>query len=150
MLVRQRTQTINALRGHLAEHGIVAPQGIPNLKRLAVIPDDPEIAMPSTVREPGRLYMEQIDDQNARITELEKRLRDASHASDALARLRTMPGIGQITAVAIESFAPDLRTFRCGRGFSAWLGLVPRQHSTGASRGSTGCRRSDSAISDGF
>jgi transposase len=131
MLVRQRTQTINALRAHLAEHGIVAPAGAANVKRLAAIVDDDTAEIPELVREIAQLYLTQIAEQASRIAGLETRLRGLARESRELARLQTMPGVGPITAVAIESFAPDLRSFRCGRDFSAWLGLVPRQNSTG-------------------
>jgi len=131
MLVRQRTQTINALRAHLAEHGVVAPAGAVNVKRLADLVEDDSAPLPDLVREMAGLYLEQIETLTSRIDDLEARLRELARASVDLARLQTMPGVGPITAVAIESFAPDLRAFRSGRDFSAWLGLVPRQHSTG-------------------
>ena len=131
LLVRQRTQTINALRAHLAEHGIVAPSGTANLRRLAEVLGDNAADMPETLRELGHMYLTQIDEQTLRIRELEKRLREAAAGNEQLARLQTMPGVGPITAIAIESFAPDLKVFQRGRDFSAWLGLVPRQHSTG-------------------
>lgn len=131
LLVRQRTQAINALRAHLAEHGIVAPSGTANLKRLAEVLGDNAADMPETLRELGHMYLTQIDEQTLRIRELEKRLREAATGNEQLARLQTMPGVGPITAIAIESFAPDLTVFQRGRDFSAWLGLVPRQHSTG-------------------
>jgi transposase len=77
------------------------------------------------------LYLEQIETLTSRIDALEARLRELARKSADVARLQTMPGVGPITAVAIESFAPDLAVFGSGRDFSAWLGLVPRQHSTG-------------------
>ena len=131
MLVRQRTQTINALRAHLAEHGTMAPAGVARVKRLAAIVDDEAAEVPELVRDLARLHLTQTAEQASRIAGLERRLRDLARESRDLARLQTMPGVGPITAVAIESFAPDLRVFGPGRDFSAWLGLVPRQHSTG-------------------
>jgi transposase len=131
MLVRQRTQTINALRAHLAEHGVVAPVGAVNVKRLAHLVEDDSTPIPDLVRDMAALYLEQIETLTSRIDALEARLRELARKSADVARLQTMPGVGPITAVAIESFAPDLAVFGSGRDFSAWLGLVPRQHSTG-------------------
>jgi len=131
LLVRQRTQLINALRGHLAEHGVVAPQGTAHVKRLADVIGDETAALPATVRQIGRLYLEQIDVLSGKIDALGKKLRAEAGQGEATRRLQTMPGVGPITAVAIESFAPPMETFRRGRDFAAWVGLVPRQNSTG-------------------
>lgn len=131
ILVRQRVDLINALRGHLAEHGVVAPQGATHVRKLSVAVNDEASDLPTTVREMATVYLEQIDLLAAQIAELEKRIRaEAAHA-ETTKRLQTMPGVGPVTAVAIESFAPAMTTFRRGRDFAAWLGLVPRQNSTG-------------------
>ena len=130
-LVRQRTQLINALRGHLAEFGRVAPKGPANLKVLANALDDEATDLPSLVREMGTIYLDQI----ARLTAVIEQLADAREAAsktDAqVRRLCTIPGIGPVTAGAVSAFAPELDTFDSGRNFAAWLGLVPRQRSTG-------------------
>lgn len=130
-LVRQRTQLINALRGHLAEFGPVAPKGPASLKVLEAALGDETSALPGTVREMGAIYIQQI----ARLTELIERLSDeletATKTDVQLRRLCTIPGIGPVTAGAVAAFAPDLETFDSGRNFAAWLGLVPRQRSTG-------------------
>ncbi len=131
LLVRQRTQTINALRGHLAEHGIVAPQGAVQVKRLADAINDDTSRLPALVRDLGELYLEQIESLATKIGDLDKRLRTAAAQAETTRRLQTMPGVGPITAVAMETFAPPMEEFRRGRDFAAWLGLVPRQHSTG-------------------
>jgi len=131
LLVRQRTQLINALRGHLAEHGVVAPLGPVHVKRLADAVENETAALPATVREIGRLYLNQIDVLSGKIDGLEKKLRAEAGQAETTRRLQTMPGVGPITAVAIESFAPPMETFRRGRDFAAWVGLVPRQNSTG-------------------
>ena len=131
LLVRQRTQTINALRGHLAEFGVVAAQGPAHVDRLASALEDPDPGLPDAVRELGSLLFEQIAGFNAKIEGLEKDIH-ASVRQDAEARrLMSVPGIGPITAMAIQAFAPPMEGFRRGRDFAAWLGLVPRQHSTG-------------------
>lgn len=131
LLVRQRTQLINALRGHLAEHGVVAPQGTAHLKRLADVITDERGGLPGAVRELGAVYLDQITALDERIQDLEKRLRVAAGESDTTQLLQTMPGVGPITATALETFAPPMETFQRGRDFAAWLGLVPNQHSTG-------------------
>lgn len=131
MFVGQRTQLINALRGHLAEHGLVAARGPAHLKRLADAIEDDDMPLPETVRELGQMYLGQIEYLNARIAELDVKMRNAAKEASMARRAQTMPGVGPITALAIETFAPDLASFRRGRDFSAWLGLVPKQHSTG-------------------
>ena len=131
LLVRQRTQLINAVRGHLAEHGVVAAQGPAHLKRLADAIGDEASLLPMMVQELGKLFLEQIDALSTKIGELDKKLRVVAGQAETTRRLQTMPGVGPITAIAVETFAPAMETFHRGRDFAAWLGLVPRQHSTG-------------------
>ena len=131
MFVGQRTQMINALRGHLAEHGVVAPRGTAQLKRLADAIAEPANRLSDAVRDLGRMYLAQIEGVAARIAELDEKMRRVASEDEASRRAQTMPGVGPVTALALETFAPDLSTFRRGRDFAAWLGLVPKQHSTG-------------------
>jgi transposase len=131
LLVRQRTQLINALRGHLAEYGVVAAQGPAHVKRLADALDAPETGLPATVRDLGQIYVDQIAVYAGKIADLDRTLRAEAAKGEVTARLQTMPGIGPITAMAVEAFAPPMETFRRGRDFAAWLGLVPLQRSTG-------------------
>ncbi|MCZ4292319.1 IS110 family transposase [Hoeflea alexandrii] len=131
LFVRQRTQLINALRAHLAEHGVIAPQGIANLSALTEIIEDDNVGPELVVVETAQLYLEQIDVLTSRISSLEKALKSEAKQSENCARLMSMPGLGPITAMAIEAFAPTMTIFRKGRDFAAWLGLVPRQHSSG-------------------
>ena len=131
LLVRQRTQTINALRGHLAEFGVVAPQGPVHVKRLASALDDPNLDLPEAVRELAGLLLEQIAGLGGKIDGLGEEIRATARQDDEVRRLMTVPGIGPITAMAVQAFAPPMETFRRGRDFAAWLGLVPRQHTTG-------------------
>ncbi len=131
LLVGQRTQLINALRGHLAEHGLVAPQGPAHVKVLADALEAAGSRLETLVIELGRLYLEQIELLSGRIADLDKMLkREAARAEDT-ARLMTMPGVGPLTAMAVQTFAPPMETFRRGRDFAAWTGLVPVQRSTG-------------------
>lgn len=129
LLVGQRTQLVNALRGHLAEHGIVLGKGIAYVERLALRLEDDDL--PDLVRHLGRIYLDQIAQLGAEIEKLDKRIVAAAKQNGEARRLQTMPGIGPVCAMAITAFAPDMREFRRGRDFAAWLGLVPRQHSSG-------------------
>jgi transposase len=131
LLVGQRTQLINALRGHLSEHGVVAPQGPANVKVLAEAIEDEATSLPILVVELSRVFLEQIDMLSKKIADLEKATVHESARGATTRRLQTMPGVGPITAMAIETFAPPMEVFKRGRDFAAWLGLVPRQHSTG-------------------
>ena len=131
LFVRQRTQTINALRAHLAEHGLIAPQGMSNLANIRRSIDEAAAEVEPLVVETAHTYLEQIDDLSSRILKLEATLKQEAARTDASSRMMTMPGVGPITAMAIEAFAPSLSVFRRSRDFAAWLGLVPRQHSTG-------------------
>ncbi len=131
LLVRQRTQLINALRGHLAEFGVVAPQGRANLSAVAQAVEEPGTSLPLLVVELGRVYLDQIEMLSQKIAELERATSREAERGAMTRRLQTMPGIGPITAMAIETFAPPMEVFKRGRDFAAWLGLVPRQHSTG-------------------
>lgn len=87
--------------------------------------------LPPEVREIGRMYLEQIAACSERIAKLERALRLEAARGEVTARLQTMPGVGPMTAMAVEAFAPPMASFRRGRDFAAWLGLVPRQKSTG-------------------
>ena len=131
LLVRQRTQTINALRGHLAEYGVVAPQGRARIRQLAGTLEDGNCGLPEAVVELGRLLLGRIGELDDKIDGLDRKLRKSARECEETARLMTIPGIGPITAMALQAFAPPMESFRRGRDFSAWLGLVPRQHTTG-------------------
>ena len=86
--------------------------------------------------ETARIYLEQINDLTGRIVKMEAKLKQEATRSSASSRMMmmTMPGLGPITAMAIEAFAPTLSVFKRIRDFAAWLGLVPRQHSTGGAQ----------------
>lgn len=131
LLIRQRTQMVNALRAHLAEFGTIVPMGIRNVKRLAEHIENPENALPDSIREVGMAYLGQIGGLTQRIGELEASIKAEAKHSGVSHQLQTIPGIGPITAMAVEAFAPEMGCFDRGRNFSAWLGLVPKQHSTG-------------------
>ena len=131
LLVRQRTQTINALRAHLAEYGVVAPAGVAHVGRLAAALEAGDSGLPEAVTALGSMLVAQIAALSWQIEKLEKELRQRACVDDTTRRLMTIPGVGAITATALTTFAPPCETFAKGRDFAAWVGLTPRQHSSG-------------------
>ena len=132
LLVRQRTMLINALRGHCAEFGIVVAQGAPKVEELiAIIEDADDTRLPSVAREALGALVAQLRSAQGRIKALEARLTAWHRSSAASRRLAAIPGVGVITATALVATIGDGSQFRSGRQLSAWLGLVPRQHSSG-------------------
>ena len=131
LLVRQRIQTVNALRGHLAEFGIVAPQGTVHVRKLSEAIEDPDAGLPQTARDLARLLFDQFLELQGRIKLLEREVRHRAPRDERVARLMTVPGVGPICAMAVQAFAPSMRCFEKGRDLAAWVGLTPRQRSTG-------------------
>lgn len=109
----------------------MAPKGPASLKLLENALDDETTDLPDPVRKMGTVYLEQIANLTEVIERLAAELEAATKTDEELRRLCTIPGIGPVTAGAVAAFAPDLDTFDTGRNFAAWLGLVPRQRSTG-------------------
>ena len=132
LLVRQRTKLINAIRGHCAEFGLVAPQGPRRALELieqvrdGAVPSLPEIACNALL-----ILGEQLTILAAQIHALERRLLAWHRQNQASQRLATIPGVGIITATAMAASVTDPSLFRSGREFAAFLGLVPRQNSSG-------------------
>jgi transposase len=130
ILVKQRTQIVNALRGHFAEFGIVEPHGIWHVGRLLARLED-EAMIP----EPGRTILgflvEQLDRHDKHIARIDEEILAWHRANPVSHRLARIPGVGPLIASAIVATVPDPSVFRSGREFAAWLGLVPREHSTG-------------------
>jgi transposase len=132
LLMRQRTQVINALRAHLAELGITAAQGIAGLKELLkIIASDEDERLPVDAHASLVVLAAELQAIQTLIGSLEKRIRTQHRADEASKRLRSIPGIGLIGATAIAATITDPKAFRSGRDFAAWIGLVPRQDSTG-------------------
>jgi transposase len=132
LLIRQRTMLVNALRGHLAEFGIVGAQGVHKLAGLIrIVMDDTDRRVPDLARQVLQVIARQIEDLQMRIVALEAQLLAWHRSNPGSQRLATIPGIGPIIATAIAATVPDPTVFRSGREFAAWLGLVPRQSSTG-------------------
>lgn len=130
-LVHQRTEVVNALRACLYEYGYTVPQGLHHLKRIEEILDETSSDLPDLMREECRDLLKQIAEKTIRINERTMKIKSLSAEADMARRLQTIPGVGPLTALAIEAFAPSMENFRCGRDFAAWLGLVPRQYSSG-------------------
>lgn len=134
LLIKQRTMLVNAVRGHLAELGIVAPAGIERAIELVDRVrrrEGDEVNVPPLVRSIVRLFAKQIQALTEEIKSLEKKLQTWHRKSAASRRLATVPGIGVLTATAIAATAPDPDFFDSGRSFAAWLGLTPRSNSSG-------------------
>ena len=130
-LVHQRTELMNALRSYLYEYGHVLPIGIASLRRIEAIVEATDNDLPELVRDICRDLLQQIAEKTARIDALMKRIKSTADDTETARRLQTMPGVAPVTTLAIEAFAPPLQSFRCGRDFAAWLGLVPHRNSTG-------------------
>ena len=132
LLMRQRTQLINALRAHLAELGIVAAQGREGIQELlTIVADDEDRRVPIDARASLMLLAAQLQAVQTLIGMIEKRIMAQHRSNEASKRLETIPGIGVIGATAIAATVADPTVFRSGRDFAAWIGLVPRQDSTG-------------------
>jgi transposase len=132
LLIRQRTMLVNALRGHLAEFGLIEAQGLHKVVRLiTIVMDEMDRRVPDTARQVLKVIVHQIEDIKTGIAELETQLLAWHKNNPVSQRLVTIPGIGPIIATAIAATVADPSTFRSGREFAAWLGLVPRQNSTG-------------------
>ena len=132
LLIRQRTQLINALRGHLAELGLVAAQGNQGVVQLiARVRDETDEALPQVVRLSLEPLLAQLEALQVQIGALDKVIHAQHRASEASRRLETIPGIGVIGATAIAATITDPAAFKSGRDLAAWIGLVPRQNSSG-------------------
>ena len=132
LLVRQRTMLINALRGHCGEFGIVIAQGASKVTALIEMIEDPEDdCLPALAREALGSLVGQLRMAQAQILGLEKKLIVWHRANEASRRLATIPGVGVITATALVATIGDASQFHSGRQLAAWLGLVPRQYSSG-------------------
>ena len=131
-LIEQRTQAVNALRGHLSELGIIAAQGISGLGELvAIVRDRGDARLPRVARTVLTVLVSQIESTSAKITDLDRVLM-AEHKADELSqRLHAIPTIGPVTASALRARITDAKQFENGRHMAAWLGIVPENDSTG-------------------
>jgi transposase len=132
LLMRQRTQVINALRAHMAELGIVAAQGRDGIKELLkIIASEQDARLPVDAHTSLVVLAAQLQALQTMIRSIEKRIVVQHRSNEASRRLQTIPGIGIIGATAIAATVPDPKVFRSGRDLAAWIGLVPREGSTG-------------------
>jgi transposase len=132
LLVRQRTMLVNALRGHLAEFGVIGAKGMHNVEGImTIVRNGSDERVPELARQVLEMIASQFDAIDAKILVLEAKILAWHKSNPVSRRLTTIPGIGPIIATAIAATVPDPSVFRNGREFAAWLGLVPRQSSTG-------------------
>jgi transposase len=132
LLVRQRTMLVNALRGHMAELGIIAPQGISRVADLvAVILGEDETKLPMLARQALSGLVTELEALGNRIGAIEAAILAWHKDNEASRRLATIPGVGPITASAIVASITDPTQFRSARHLAAWIGLVPKQNSSG-------------------
>ena len=132
LLIRQRTQLVNMIRGHLAEFGIVLANGIQHaLKLVDRLLDGAALDIPALAAKVVITLAEQVRDLQMRIGGLDKDLKTWSRDNEVVKRLQTIPGIGIVTASALAASVTDPQQFTSGRQFAAWLGLTPRANSSG-------------------
>jgi transposase len=131
LLVRQRTQLINALRGHLTEFGYIVRQGVGHVSKLVDIVREPSSDIPAEARPVLAVITESLQALQSQIAVLDREIAARAKADPVAKRLMTIPGVGPVVATALVALAPAASTFKRGRDFAAWLGLVPRQHSSG-------------------
>jgi transposase len=132
LLVRQRTMLSNAMRGHLAELGVVSAKGRNGTSELLkIISDEKDDRVPSVARACLSALARQFDMIAMEIGEIEKRIHAWHRSCEASRRLEEIPGIGPIVATALVAEVGDWKAFSSGRSLAAWIGLVPKQHSTG-------------------
>ena len=132
ILVKQETMLANLLRGCLGEFGIVAPVGIRRVAELiAIVRDETDARLPAEARSAMVLVAGQLEDLQRRIRELERAIHLWHRQNEASRRLATIPGVGPITASAVVATVGNVDAFKSARHFAAFLGLTPKQHSTG-------------------
>lgn len=132
ILTRQRTQISNAIRGHMAEFGIAAAIGRQGLQTLiAVIGDPADQRLPCEARRCLIMLADQLRMVNEQILETDRLIRTSARSSDIGRRLMEIPGVGPLLASALVATIADAKAFKTGRNLAAWIGLVPRQNSSG-------------------
>ena len=132
LLIRQQTATINSIRAYLAEFGIVAPVGRRGVERLLeVIADANDTRVPEVARACVAALGVQLRQLKAQILEFDRRITAWHRSNETSRRLDQIPGVGPLLATALVASIADPKVFRSGRDFSAWIGLVPKQNSSG-------------------
>ena len=132
LFIRQQTAVINAIRAHLAEFGIVAPVGRNGVEELlGVVADASDKRVPEVARACLAALGAQLRMLKAQILEFDRMINAWHRSNETSKRLDEIPGVGPALATALVASVADPRAFRSGRDFSAWIGLVPKQHSSG-------------------
>jgi transposase len=132
LLMRQRTMILNAIRAHFAEFGIIAAQGPRKVSELVIrLRDDDILGLPEVARSALLALAVQLDSLATEVRNIERQLMAWHRQNAASQRLETIPGVGIITATALAASVPDPTVFKSGRQLAAYLGLVPRQNSSG-------------------
>ena len=130
-LVKSRTALVNEIRGLLGEYGIVLPTTVRKLRALLPAILDQSQEMTSMSRDLFSTLLEELSELDQRIARLEERIEAIYQCHPACQRLSKIPGVGPMTATALLAAVSDPQSFKNGRQFAAWLGLVPKQHSSG-------------------
>jgi transposase len=132
LLMRQRVQLSNAIRGHMGEFGVVAPVGRLGLEQLiAIAANEGDARIPIAARACLLMLAGQLRMVNRQLLENDRRIIAAARTSDVGRRLMEVPGVGPVLASALVASVPDPSSFKSGRNLAAWIGLVPRQNSSG-------------------
>ena len=132
LFIRQQTAVINAIRAHLAEFGIVAPVGRNGVEQLlGVVADSNDKRLPEVARACVAALGAQLRMLKTQILEFDRRIMAWHRSNEMSRRLDEVPGVGPALATALVASVADPKAFRSGRDFSAWIGLVPKQHSSG-------------------
>lgn len=129
--IRRRTGAINALRGHLAEFGLVSASQRAGLNRLLALVDESESEFPGEVGELLRMIAAEIRSYDRSISELDRKLRQCCRSEEVSRRLMQIPGVRPIIATAMPAFLMANGSFESGSAIAAWLGITPKQHSSG-------------------
>lgn len=119
------------MRGHLAEFGLVAARGVASVEHLWQAFAESAETLPELVVPSAGLLFDRIGELNTQLGELDKQMQSVVRVQDDLRRLMTIPGVGEVSAMAVHAFAPPMESFARGRDFAAWIGLTPREVSTG-------------------
>ena len=146
--VKARTAQANQIRGLLAEYGVIIPKGIAHISpRLPEILEDSENGLPGTFRQLLERLGAQLKELDKQVNELEDQIRHWHKETPASQKLAKVPGIGPLTASALVASIGDAKQFENGRQLAAWLGLVPKQHSSGGKQTLLGIsKRGDSYL----
>jgi len=132
LFMRQQTSVINAIRAHLAEFGVVAPVGRQGVEQLLDVVADPnDKRVPEIARACLSALGAQLRAIKQQVLEFDRMIRAWHRSNEICRRLEACPGVGPVLATAVVASVANPRAFKSGRNFSAWIGLVPKQHSSG-------------------